>query len=81
MVKKTAQKAQNKLATKVEKAQLSVSTLEVAQKLYDKASKIVEARHRTFTEKLKKSKDGNWYFTMLTKGTATDKISSLAMLV
>ena len=81
MGKKTEIKAEKKLATKVEKAQSHVSTLEVAQKLYIKAGKIVEQKHATFAEKLKKSKDGEWYFTMLSKGTATDKISSLAMLV
>ena len=67
--------------SKVEKAQTQVSTLEVAQKLYDKATKLVEERHKTFSEKLKKTKDGEWHYTMLSKGTATDKISALAMLV
>ena len=81
MGKKAQEKAQKKLADKVQKAQASVSNLEVAQNLYDRAMKIVEQKHKDFMEKLKKSKDGDWYFTMLSKGTATDKISSLAMLV
>ena len=60
---------------------MSVSTLEVAQRLYDKAQKLVTEKHNKFVESLKKAKDGEWYFTMLAKGTATDKISALAMLV
>ena len=78
---KAGKKAESKLASKVERAQLSVSTLEVAQKLYEKATKLVEEKHKAFTESLRKSKEGEWYFTMLGKGTATDKISALAMLV
>ena len=82
MAKKAAQKAQSKLESQVQKAHMSVSTLEVAQKLYDKASKVVEATQKDFAENLKKSKEGGeWYFTMLAKGTAADKISALAMLV
>ena len=50
-------------------------------KLYERAQKIVGRKHEKFVEGLKKNKDGDWYFTMLSKGTATDKISSLAMLV
>ena len=42
---------------------------------------MVDQKHKKFTESLKKTKDGEWYFTMLSKGTATDRISSLAMLV
>ena len=38
-------------------------------------------KEREFNEGLRKQKDGEWYLTMLKKGTATDKISSLAMLV
>ena len=81
MGKKANQKAQAKLAAKVEKQKSHVSVLEVAQKLYEKATKLVDEKHKAFVEGLKKSKDGEWYFTMLGKGTATDRISALAMLV
>ena len=81
MVKKAAQKAQKKLENKVDKAESQVSNLQIAQKLYEKASKVVDAKHKALSDSLAKSKDGNWYFTMLSKGTATDKISALAMLV
>jgi len=60
---------------------VSFSNLEIAQRLYKKGSALVDEKHRKFTEGLKKSKDGDWYFTMLSKGTATDRVSSLAMLV
>ena len=81
MGKKASQKAQKKLENKVEKAQSHVSNLEIAQKLYEKGAKLVEAKHKTFNDNLKKSRDGDWFYTMLSKGTATDKISALAMLV
>ena len=58
-----------------------MSTLEVAQKLYEKATKMVELKSKAFVEQLKKTKDGEWYLTVLAKGTAVDKISALAMLV
>ena len=41
----------------------------------------MEEKQQKFVEQLKKGKEGEWYFTMLSKGTATDKISALAMLV
>ena len=81
MVKKAAQKAQRKLAAKVDLAKSQAQILELAKELYEKAAKLVETKHRDFVDKLKASKDGGWYFTMLGKGTATDKISALAMLV
>jgi len=58
-----------------------VSTLEVSQSLYAKAEQLIKAKEREFNEGLQKDRQGDWYLTMLKKGTATDKISSLAMLV
>ena len=58
-----------------------MSTLEVSQSLYAKAEQLIKAKEREFNEGLQKDRQGDWYLTMLKKGTATDKISSLAMLV
>ena len=58
-----------------------VSALEASQSLYAKAETLARVKEREFNEGLKKQREGEWYLTMLKKGTATDKISSLAMLV
>ena len=49
--------------------------------MYTKAEEIAKQEEKRFNESLHKNKEGDWYLTMLKKGTATDKISSLAMLV
>ena len=81
MGKKSKQKAEEKLESKVAKAEQAVSTLEVSQSLYAKAEQLIKVKEREFNEGLQKDRQGDWYLTMLKKGTATDKISSLAMLV
>ena len=81
MGKKSKKKSEDKLEQKVEKMEQNVSALEVAQTLYSKAEEIAKQREQKFNDGLKKNKEGDWYLTMLKKGTATDKISALAMLV
>ena len=81
MGKKTKQKAEEKLEAKVAQAEQAVSALEVSQSLYAKAENLIKVKEREFNEGLQKDRQGDWYLTMLKKGTATDKISSLAMLV
>ena len=81
MGKKSKQKAEEKLESKVAKAEQAVTTLEVSQSLYAKAEQLIKVKEREFNEGLQKDRQGDWYLTMLKKGTATDKISSLAMLV
>ena len=81
MGKKSKQKAEEKLESKVAKAEQAVSTLEVSQSLYAKAEQLIKVKEREFNEGLQKDRQGDWYLTMLKKGTATDKISSVAMLV
>ena len=81
MGKKTKQKAEEKLEAKVAQAEQAVSALEVSQSLYAKAENLIKVKEREFNEGLHKDRQGDWYLTMLKKGTATDKISSLAMLV
>ena len=63
------------------KVEREVSALEVSQSLYAKAEQLIKVKERKFNEGLAKNREGEWYLTMLKKGTATDKISSLAMLV
>ena len=81
MGKKTKRKAEEKLEAKVAQAEQAVSALEVSQSLYAKAENLIKVKEREFNEGLQKDRQGDWYLTMLKKGTATDKISSLAMLV
>ena len=81
MGKKSKQKQEDKLEQKMEKMEQNVSALEIAQSLYTKAEEIAKQQEKKFNEGLQKNKEGDWYLTMLKKGTATDRISSLAMLV
>ena len=63
MVKKNA------LEKKAEKANKDVSNLVKAQTLFTKAEKLAKEREAQFQVELGKSKDGQYYVSMLKQGT------------
>jgi len=40
-----------------------------------------QAKEKQFKDKIEKEKDGQYYLTMLKKGTQADKISSLSIII
>jgi ribosome biogenesis protein MAK21 len=78
---KAKEKAQRKLQQKAEHMKQQVDRLQVAQNLYTKAQELSAANEKAYKEKIEKEKDGQYYLTMLKKGTQADKISSLSIII
>lgn len=66
---------------KAEKAEADVKNLASASTLYAKAEQVAKDAEAAFQQKLSKEKDGEWFLTMIKKGTASDKVSALSMLI
>ena len=58
-----------------------MSRLQIAQTLYARAQELSNQAEKTYREKTEKSKDGQYYLTMIKKGTQADKVSALVMMI
>jgi hypothetical protein len=78
---KAKEKAHRKLKQKADHMQQQVDRLQIGQTLYTKAQELSAANEKAYREKIEKEKDGQYYLTMLKKGTQSDKISSLSIII
>ena len=49
--------------------------------MYSRAEEVAKRVEAEYFKEVSKEKDGEWLLTMIKKGTASDKISALSMLI